>query len=256
MIALISDIHSNLEALNAVLQNIKDHGGVTKIYCLGDIVGYGPNPLECTEIIMNCDKTIMGNHEQALLNNAFGFNKVAKQAIQWTRSQLKPSLLGGRKKKAWKFLKSLKTHFTENNILYVHGSPREPTNEYLTEEAITNAQNGISTTLDENFALMDKICFMGHTHKPGVITNDYKFYNIDDLNYRYTFLDYQKVIVNIGSVGQPRDNDNRASYVIYNPVANEIIFKRVEYDYQTTIAKIEAINNLNNQLGQRLSDGA
>lgn len=254
MIALISDIHSNLEALTAVMDDIQQQG-ISTVYCLGDIIGYGPNPLECTEIIMNCDQVIMGNHELALLNNAFGFNAAAGNAISWTRSQLKPGLLGGRKKKAWSFLSNLRTHFEEGDILYAHGSPREPSLEYLTDDAIQNAQNGISTTLDENFALVKKVCFIGHTHKPGVITNDYKLYHIEDINYRYTFLEHQKVIVNIGSVGQPRDDDNRASYVVYDPDAHEIIFKRVEYDHATTKQKITAIEKLDNTLGERLIDG-
>lgn len=256
MIALISDIHANLEALTAVLDDIKSHDGVDTIYCLGDIVGYGPNPLECTELVMqHCSQTIMGNHELALLNNAFGFNNVARQAIKWTRSQLQPKLLSRRRKKVWNFLENLDVSFTEGNILYVHGSPRHPTTEYLSEDAVDNAKNGIATTLDENFALVDRVCFMGHTHKPGVISSDYSFYHIEELNYRYTFLDYQKVIVNIGSVGQPRDYDNRASYVIYNPDKHEIEFKRVEYDYQATKAKIAALEALDDKLGSRLSDG-
>ena len=125
--ALISDVHANLEALTAVLADIRSQN-ISEIYCLGDIVGYGPNPCECLdEVIRLAQVTILGNHDQATLFDPDGFNPVALQAVYWTREQLEsangsPSQINRR----WDFLGELPRTHDEGEFLFVHGSPREP----------------------------------------------------------------------------------------------------------------------------------
>jgi predicted phosphodiesterase len=134
--ALISDIHGNLEALTAVLADIAKQS-VDEILCLGDVVGYGPNPCECLDLVMKkCRLTIMGNHDQAALFDPEGFNPVALRAIYWTRDRLDDPA-GGRAaavNKRWDFLSELPKQRTEGQIMFVHGSPKDPTNEYVFPE--------------------------------------------------------------------------------------------------------------------------
>ena len=105
MIAIISDIHSNIEALTTVIKHIKSQN-VEKIYCLGDLVGYGPNPGEVVDMASEWDVVLMGNHDEAVLKEAYAFNPIAKSAIEWTRTQLKPGLLSGSKKRSrWQILR-------------------------------------------------------------------------------------------------------------------------------------------------------
>lgn len=246
--ALISDIHANLEALVAVLADIRSMG-VTEIYCLGDIVGYGPNPCECLDhVISRCETTILGNHDQATLFDPDGFNPVALQAVYWTREQLESG--GGtpaQVNRRWDFLGELPRTHQEGEFLFVHGSPREPTNEYVFPEDVYNQRK-----MDALFARVEKYCFQGHTHIPGVFTVDREFLPPDDIGHQYR-LGQQQVMVNVGSVGQPRDNDPRACYVILE--GSIVTFRRVEYDVDTTARKIYNIPDLDNMLGDRLRSG-
>src|SRR6202158_2650071 len=163
--ALISDIHSYLEGLTAVLDDIDKHQ-VTEIYCLGDIVGYGPNPCECIDLVMQCKLVLLGNHDQGAMFDPDGFNGPAERAIFWTRSKLEEAS-DNRKQRdlRWEFLAERPRMFKENNILYVHGSARNPLNEYVFPEDIYNQRK-----MDRIFALIDRYCFQGHTHVPGVFT--------------------------------------------------------------------------------------
>ena len=135
--AIISDIHANLEALTAVLAHIKDQG-IDEIVCLGDMIGYGPDPLACLDAVMsNCKTTILGNHDQAAIFDPEGFNPVALRAIFWTRTQLESTADGVEKSnKRWDFIGELPRRHDEGEILFVHGSPRDPTNEYVFPEHI------------------------------------------------------------------------------------------------------------------------
>jgi predicted phosphodiesterase len=246
--ALISDIHANLEALTAVLTDIRAQQ-ISEIFCLGDIVGYGPNPCECLDEVIKCSRvTILGNHDQATLFDPDGFNPVALQAVYWTREQLEsnngsPSQINRR----WDFLGELPRTHTDGDFLFVHGSPREPTNEYVFPEDVYNQRK-----MDALFSRVEKYCFQGHTHIPGIFTVDREFLTPEDINYRYRLGDEQ-VMVNVGSVGQPRDNDPRGCYVVLED--SLLTFRRVEYDVDRTAGKIYDIPDLDNMLGDRLRTG-
>ncbi|MBY0587756.1 metallophosphatase family protein [bacterium] len=245
MWALISDIHSNYEALLAVADDIEKHN-VEKVICLGDIVGYGPNPCECVDLVMDCDVAILGNHDQGALFDPEGFNSGAERAIFWTRTQLE-NARDPMAEARWEFLGDRPRMHKEGNRLFVHGSARNPLNEYVFPEDIYNPNK-----MEKIFLLVDQYCFQGHTHVPGIFTQSLQFLSPADVNYRYR-LDQQKTLVNVGSVGQPRDNDPRACYVLLDD--DSVIFRRVEYDVQTTRSKIHAIADLDKYLGDRLLDG-
>ncbi len=248
--ALISDIHGNLEALTAVMADLETRQ-VDRIICLGDIVGYGPNPCQSLDIVMKRSSlTILGNHDQAALFDPDGFNPVALRAIYWTRDELDkgpgtPTAINER----WDFLSVLPKMHRDGKILYVHGSPREPTDEYVFPEAIYDASK-----MRLLFDRVDWLCFQGHTHMPGVFTTGLDFITPAECNYVYP-LDDQKVMVNVGSVGQPRDEDNRSCYAILDTNAKRIEFHRVKYDVEKTADKIYAIVDLDDMLGDRLKAG-
>lgn len=247
--ALISDIHGNDEALNAVLSDISAQG-VSDVYCLGDIVGYGPNPCECLDkIIRKSQATILGNHDQAALFDPDGFNPVALQAVYWTRDQLDSR--GGVRQinERWDFLGELPRMRAEGDFLFVHGSPRDPTNEYVFPEDVYNQRK-----MEALFERVTKYCFQGHTHIPGVFTSANEFISPEECNYVYSLTD-AKVMVNVGSVGQPRDNDPRACYVILDTEAPSVTYRRVEYNFDATADKIYGISTLDNMLGDRLKTG-
>jgi predicted phosphodiesterase len=250
--ALISDIHGNLEALEAVLKDIQKNN-VTEIYCLGDVVGYGPNPRECIDLVMQCKVVLLGNHDQGAMFDPDGFNPPAERAIFWTRGQLEsPTEKRESKEKRWEFLAERPRMVKENGFLFVHGSARNPLNEYVFPEDIYNQRK-----MDRIFALVDRYCFQGHTHVPGVFTEAlpedlYQFHAPDEIEYVHK-LDGRKTLCNVGSVGQPRDGDWRACYVLLDN--DTLRYRRVEYDIDTTVKKIYAIPDLDNFLGDRLRDG-
>jgi diadenosine tetraphosphatase ApaH/serine/threonine PP2A family protein phosphatase len=250
--AIISDIHSNLEALIAVLEDIDKHG-VSDIYCLGDVVGYGPNPRECIDLVMKCRMVLLGNHDQGAMFDPEGFNLPAERAIFWTREQLEaPGENRVTKERRWEFLAERPRSFRENGILYVHGSARNPLNEYVFPEDIYNQRK-----MERIFALVERYCFQGHTHVPGIFTEQvaedlYQFCSPEEIGYVHP-LDERKTLCNVGSVGQPRDGDWRACYILLD--GDVIRYRRVEYDIETTIQKIYAIPELENFLGDRLRDG-
>ncbi len=245
--ALISDVHANLEALTAVLADI--HGrGIQQVYSLGDAIGYGPNPCECVDAMTKMDVCILGNHDQAAMFDPDGFNPVALRAIYWTRDQL--DHLGGSPSsvsKRWDFLGTLPTRHSDGDLLFVHGSPRDPTNEYVFPEHAYDERK-----MKNLFRRIERICFQGHTHIPGVFTENGDFISPEDCSYHYPVTG-GKIMVNVGSVGQPRDNDSRACYTILKD--DEIEFVRVEYPLEETIEKIYAIPELDNMLGDRLRSG-
>jgi len=257
MIAIISDIHSNLEAFEAVLEDIRSKD-VEAIYSLGDIIGYGPNPGEAVDLaIENCETTITGNHDYAVLYEPTRFNIGAENAIFWTRNQLEreknPELI----KKRLRFLGRadviLNLHKPElgvDNILLCHGSPRRPINEYLFS---TDAQNN-PLKLRSSMERFSGLAFVGHTHIPGVFTESLEFNSPEDLGGKFEFDEGSaKAIINVGSVGQPRDGDPRSCYVTVEP--GKLEFHRVEYDIQTTAEKVLSKPQLDDSLAHRLSRG-
>jgi predicted phosphodiesterase len=245
--ALISDIHSNLEALQAVLADINAQG-ITEIYCLGDIIGYGPSPRECIDLIMKCDVCILGNHDQGALFDPVGFNSGAERAIFWTRQQLEnPAGNPADNARRWDFLGELPRNRRENGFLFVHGSARNPLNEYVFPEDVYNQKK-----MEKIFGLIERHCFQGHTHVPGVFTQTMSFYSPEEIGYEYRLTD-EKTMVNVGSVGQPRDSDPRACYVVLED--GVVRFRRVEYEVEKTIQKIYNTPELDRFLGDRLRDG-
>lgn len=249
--ALISDIHSNFEALQAVLEDMNKQN-VSEIYCLGDIVGYGPNPRECIDLVMQCKVVLLGNHDQGAMFDPDGFNPPAERAIFWTRAQLELGDNRSKREQRWEFLAELPRMYKENSFLFVHGSARNPLNEYVFPEDVYNQRK-----MDRIFALVDRYCFQGHTHVPGIFTESlpedlYQFHAPDEIDYVYQ-LDSRKTLCNVGSVGQPRDGDWRSCYVLLD--GDTITYRRVEYDIETTIKKIYDTPELDNFLGDRLRDG-
>lgn len=266
--ALISDIHGNLEALEVVLDDIKSQG-ITEIFCLGDVIGYGPNPRECIDRVMaSCKITLLGNHDQGAMFDPDGFNIGAERAIFWTREQLENSSDRENNERRWEFLGELPRTFREDPFLFVHGSPRNPLSEYIFPEDIYNHRK-----MERLFQLVDRYCFQGHTHVPGVFTEGFQFYAPEEIDNEYTLGD-GKLMINVGSVGQPRDGDPRACYVILDdgqpPSSNgspspadpaatagpiRVTFRRLPYDFETTIKKIYSISELEPFLGDRLRQG-
>ncbi|HVT87350.1 MAG TPA: metallophosphoesterase family protein [Tepidisphaeraceae bacterium] len=249
MLAIVSDIHGNLEAFTVVLEEIQRRG-ITEIVCLGDVVGYGPNPMECLDLVIkNCPKrALMGNHDFAVFYEPFNFNSGAEMACFWTRQQFENDPDPVRRANRWKFLGDLPARIKNDRFLAVHASPRRPINEYIFPDDIyTNPTKFVSI-----FERFEKLCFVGHTHVPGVFLEGPDFYSPDELDYKMEITD-EKAIINVGSVGQPRDRDPRSSFVILND--NTLEFVRLPYDVDTTVRKVEAISQLDDFLGTRLLDG-
>jgi predicted phosphodiesterase len=264
--ALISDIHGNLEALETVLEDIKAQE-IPEIFCLGDIIGYGPNPRECIDRVMEtCKITLLGNHDQGAMFDPDGFNIGAERAIFWTREQLESPSDRDNNQRRWEFLGELPRSHRIGPFLFVHGSPRNPLSEYIFPEDIYNHRK-----MERLFQLVGRYCFQGHTHVPGIFTENYQFFAPEEIDLEYT-LGEGKVMVNVGSVGQPRDGDNRACYVVLedglesdsangelerpNPARSpKITYRRLTYDFEATIQKIYSVPDLEPFLGDRLRQG-
>ena len=247
--AIISDVHGNLEALTAVLDDIRARD-IEEIYCLGDVIGYGPNPRECLDLAERFQLCILGNHDQGALFDPEGFSSGAERAIFWTRGQLEAADDGEANRRRWQFLCDLPRVRRESPYMFVHGSARHPLSEYVFPEDTYNRRK-----IEKIFSLIEKYCFQGHTHVPGVFTESFDFKSPTDLpGGRVRFGD-EKLMVNVGSVGQPRDTDPRSSYVVLDVEEAEIEFVRVEYDVEETVKKIHAIDELDNFLGDRLTEG-
>jgi diadenosine tetraphosphatase ApaH/serine/threonine PP2A family protein phosphatase len=224
-IPVLSDVHANLAALEAVIADAADAGTDTPPWVLGDIVGYGPDPTEVIDRLRGLGaKAIAGNHDLAAagLIAIDDFNPLAAAAVRWTAGIIDDT--------AREYLASLPARLEEGDFTLVHGSPRDPVWEYLTSaEAITECLAHFSTP----------VCLFGHTHVPIVIdasSSDLavtQFTSAEPLR-----LAAERMYVNPGSVGQPRDGDPRASYAIVEPDTSTIEFRRVAYDIATTQARM------------------
>jgi diadenosine tetraphosphatase ApaH/serine/threonine PP2A family protein phosphatase len=254
--AVISDIHGNAEALKSVLADI-ERRGIERIVCLGDIVGYGPEPLACVDLVRErCAWCLMGNHDFAVLYEPTNFNEQAESSAFWTREQFAKEKDEKLLAERYEFLGRLKVRIVETEpgmafpILAVHGSPRRPINEYIFPDDAMNAPDKMQSI----FERVDRLCLVGHTHVPGVFTDEPDFYPPDELGETgYKFVQGEKAVINVGSVGQPRDMDPRASYVILYEDRAE--FVRVPYDVDKTANLIKAISELSDWLGERLHEG-
>lgn len=246
--ALISDIHANLAALEVVLADI-DAQGIRRIGCLGDVVGYGPDPVECTDLVRaRCAFTLMGNHDIALFEGAEGFNPAARGAIEWTRGLLERSE-GGAERLA--FLRGLPLERTEGDTLFVHGSPRDPWREYIFPSEASSPK--ARKKFVEIFARFREFLFVGHTHIPCVITHEGYVATSQELNNTWRRPEGIRAIVNVGSVGQPRDRDPRPCYVVVD--GDTIHWRRLRYPAERTVLRIERSGVLDRSLGKRLLRG-
>lgn len=263
MYAIISDIHSNLEALTAVLEKI-DAEHVDEILCLGDVVGYGPDPEACVDLIRErCRFTIRGNHDDALIGSANDFNIYAREVIEGTRQLMRPGLFSSlAKRERWTFVKGLEAARREGRVLYVHGSPRDPVKEYVMRTDVVFAPD----KLKDIFSRIDHLCFVGHTHQPGVFIErreqgrmHFEHVSPHELEQTTWTVGPERSLVNVGSVGQPRDGDNRACFVFVEEDGEgrpqRVRFQRIEYDFQRTIKKIEGIPWIDPLCGSRLEIG-
>lgn len=253
--AVISDIHGNLAAFERVLEDVAARG-IEPVICLGDIIGYGPDPRACIELATRCQVNLLGNHEDAVLFGAIGFNPKAKVAIDWTREQLNLRSEPLEKNRAlWNFVGSLGRLHTMGRFLFVHGSPRDPVREYVFKQDYQDRKK-----MDEIFSqppdLPWQVCFTGHTHHPGIFAQDhpYRFIDPADVENEYPYAATgTRILVNVGSVGQPRDGDWRASYVIVDE--EKIHFIRLEYDVARTLERFRSFPELPEYLARRLEEG-
>lgn len=222
--AIISDIHSNLEALQAVIKDIKKRR-IKNIFCLGDIVGYGANPNECTEIAFDeSDAIIAGNHDWATIGKTdiTNFNKVAATAVRWTKEHMDSFNI--------KRLEELPLTYRKDNLLLVHSTPEDP-----------EAWNYLFSLdeFEQQFAhFSEQICFIGHSHIASAVFQDDNGYTDFLRENPFPIIKKRRYIINVGSVGQPRDLDPRASYVIYDGNKDSIEFVRIEYNIPLAGQKI------------------
>ncbi|HOX54504.1 MAG: metallophosphoesterase family protein [Candidatus Omnitrophica bacterium] len=220
---IFSDIHSNLEAFQAVIEAYKKEN-IDRYLCVGDIVGYGVDPGGCIDKIKQLDAlTIAGNHDWAAveLTDITYFNQVAKQAIVWTRDKIS--------KEDKELLRSLKLVHEVTDFVLVHGTLNKPEEfNYLLDVELAMI----------DFGLMKKtISFVGHSHVAGIFIQE-KGEISYSVQAQIKIDPKKKYIVNVGSVGQPRDRDNRASYCIFDADKKEVAIKRTEYDIARTQEKI------------------
>jgi len=237
---IISDIHSNLEAFEAVLKQLK---AVNQLINLGDIVGYGPNPNECVEKIREMNiPTVAGNHDKAVTGEVdiTWFNQSAKEAVYWTQRTIFQENL--------EYLKKLPLAMEGNDFQAVHGSLRAPLEEYM---------NCLTDAIPTFERMTRPVCFVGHSHIPLFIARtkggNYDGHVLKDGD-EVLVDDYEKVIINVGGVGQPRDSDPRASFGIYNSKTKIFTLHRVGYDIKAVQEKMRAAK-LPVNLIERLSFG-
>lgn len=214
--AILADIHGNLPALEAVLSDIEGRGGVDEIWCLGDIVGYGPDPHSCIELLRQYKHVcVAGNHDWAAIGKlgVDDFNPYAAAAALWTARQLSTSDID--------YLKSLPLRLVKGDFTLVHGSPREPIWEYILSplEAAVNFEY-FSTPF----------CLVGHSHVPLLFRSNGQMTYLPEK----MALEEKPLILNPGGVGQPRDGDPRASYAIYDEGEKVFYHFRIPYDIATT----------------------
>ena len=223
--AIVADIHSNLAAFRAVLDDIKLKGEVAEIWCLGDVVGYGPDPHQCLQLLQQYRHIcVAGNHDWAAIGklDTSDFNPDAATACHWTAQQLSPEDMH--------YLESLPLVIERDDFTIVHGSPREPIWEYLVS----------TTSAKQNFAhFQSQFCLVGHSHVPLVFKYDEGACLLSDFPADSVLtLAEERLIINPGGVGQPRDGDPRASYAIYDSEAGTIYHYRVTYDIGATQSRM------------------
>ncbi|MFC1946686.1 metallophosphoesterase family protein [Chloroflexota bacterium] len=240
--AIIADIHSNLTAFQAVLNDINTQESIDIIWCLGDIVGYGPDPHECIELLRKYDHIcVAGNHDRAVIGkmDMTSFNTYAAEAVNWTTGKLSIGDIT--------YLNNLPESIEDDDFSLVHGSPREPIMEYILSMSVAR----------QNFdCFRTKYCLVGHTHLPQAYSLD------EEDNFTATKLlpniklitGETRLIVNPGAVGQPRDGNPEASYAIFDNRTKIIQLRRVSYDIRQTQDRIMK-SGLPPRLAARLETG-
>lgn len=249
---LISDIHGNYAALRAVIDDM-DAQGAERIICLGDVVGYGPFPGECLDLVRRCGAVLLGNHEEALIFGAENFNPRARRAIDWTREHIQTAGDEATRAARQAILNNLQIHAQYKSFIFTHGSPRQPTREYVMPRDVKNVAK-----MREIFALIPHVCFVGHSHVPGIFLENLTCTPPSGLWGGTYFIEPgEKALVNIGSVGQPRDGDPRACYCLLDddPGGCRVVYRRVAYDIEETAQAILANPFLDNYLADRLRMG-
>jgi predicted phosphodiesterase len=220
-VAILADIHANLTAFEAVLADIEAKGGVEELWCLGDIVGYGPDPGECIKLLRKLNPVcVSGNHDLGAIGklDLSLFNTAAAEACRWTAARLNPVDV--------RYLEGLPATVQKGDFLLVHGSPMEPAMEYV-------ISTGIAA---KNFSFFEsRFCLVGHTHAPLAFREEEGFCTSISLSSGIGLvLGEKRMIINPGGVGQPRDGDPRASYAIYESEGKMLRLYRVEYDIRAT----------------------
>ena len=230
------------------------------------MIGYGAHPRWCLETVISlCSPgssdlqgrvladglCLQGNHEFALLNTAEDFNPKARAAIEWTRDEINREPDGEKCLAFWDYLDSLESSGRDEIAMFAHGSPRDPVREYMLPRDIKNPEK-----MAANFECMDRnVCFVGHSHVPAVYYEDGRLFQPKGTEGPYDLgdLEASRAIINIGSVGQPRDGDNRLSYVLFDGA--NVTFVRSEYDIEAAQASIRAVPDLPDFLADRLLVG-
>ncbi|MBL8862660.1 MAG: metallophosphoesterase family protein [Planctomycetes bacterium] len=253
-LAVISDLHSNRAALEAVFAHVRGLS-IERIVCLGDVVGYGPDPEYCVDLVRgHAEWCLLGNHDEALFGGAEDFNPHARAAIEFTRERMLPRWYSsGERKARWEWLKSLEKQRGEGRFLFVHGSPRDPVREYvLSTDGFLNPEK--MRDIFAHFA-GHEVTFAGHTHQPGVHDEELRFHGLDPREASTTMAlpAGRRFFVNVGSVGQPRDGDNRACYAVVEQ--ESVTWHRVAYDYRATMERIRDTRVLPEVLARRLEIG-
>lgn len=227
--AIIGCIHGNRDALTATLEDIRQRG-IERVVCLGDVVGFGPDPIECLQLVRDrCFICIRGDHDEAMLTGSEGFIPKTGRVLDWTRervNEVDPTLIG--------FLDQALSSFESAGISFVHGSPRSA-HEYLFPSDVRRNKRKLRAA----FAMTEKVCFNAHTHVAGVISEEpLAWYSAKELDGYYHYRKGVKALINVGSVGQPRDGDPRACYLEIRK--NEIFWRRVEYDLSGVLDRLQS----------------
>ncbi len=237
---IVSDIHSNLEALESVISDADSSGGFDAIWSLGDLVGYGPDPAACIDLMRERGaRCVAGNHDLAV-SGRLGlewFNEYAAEAARWTIGQLDDTDA--------EYLRGLPLRMEMHGFTAVHGSPRDPVWEY-----VVNSVAALAAFED----IVTPLCLVGHSHVPFVCRLEGGAPAFRLPTGRPAELGGGRAIVNPGSVGQPRDGDPRASYAVYDSDAGTITHRRVEYDIPATQRKMHE-RGLPHYLAERLAYG-